>query len=81
MILTCSISDWTITTFFCAWFQVMETRFIRNFDKQLNIFHSCHIDPTSGHMREKKMIARITERFMWNGVVKDVKQMVGWQLS
>ena len=30
----------------------------------------------AGHMGIKKTINRITERFMWPGIVKDVKAMV-----
>ena len=30
----------------------------------------------AGHMGEKRTIVRITERYMWTGVVKDVKKMV-----
>ena len=37
---------------------------------------SCHIDPTAGHLGEKKTISRISERFFWTGIVKDAKQMV-----
>jgi len=33
---------------------------------------SCHSGPTSGHLGVKKTIARISERFMWTGIVKDV---------
>ena len=62
--------------FLYIYIQVVETQFIRNRDEQLKILHSCHIDPTSGHMGEKKTICRITECFLWNGVVKDVQQMV-----
>ena len=34
------------------------------------------MDPTGGHMGERKTISKISERFMWNGIVKDVKNMV-----
>jgi hypothetical protein len=42
----------------------------------VKIVKSCHLDPTSGHMGEKKTISRITERFYWVGIVKDVKELV-----
>ena len=32
--------------------------------------------PTSGHMGSKKTLARITERYMWKGVGKDVNKFV-----
>lgn len=47
-------------------------RFIRSKEEQSRILHACHDDPTSGHMGVKKTIARISERFSWRGVVKDV---------
>ena len=34
------------------------------------------MDPTAGHMGIKKTINRITERFLWTGIVSDVKKMV-----
>ena len=37
---------------------------------------SCHMDPTSGHLGIKKTYYRITERFTWNGVKKDVQEVV-----
>ena len=36
----------------------------------------CHKDKTSGHMGTKRTLARITERFIWPGVAKEVYQMV-----
>ena len=38
--------------------------------------NACHIDVTSGHSGIAKTVARIKERFMWKGVIKDVKEMV-----
>ncbi len=37
---------------------------------------SCHSDQTSGHLGIKKTIARICDRFMWQGIIKDVKEFV-----
>ena len=37
---------------------------------------ACHVEPTSGHMGMKRTIHRITERFFWKGVTKDVEHMV-----
>ena len=48
---------------------------MRNRREQLKILEACHFDPTAGHMGEKRTIARITERFIWSGVVNDVKEM------
>ena len=43
---------------------------------ELCIVRCCHADPTSGHLGEKKTYNRIIERFTWNRVMKDVKQVV-----
>ena len=32
--------------------------------------------PTAGHMGLKRTIKRITEGYKWNGIVKDVQEMV-----
>ena len=37
---------------------------------------ACHHDPTAGHMGLKRTIKRITEHYKWNGIVKDVQEMV-----
>ena len=55
---------------------MVELRFIRNHEEQQKILHACHRDPTSGHMALKRTLARISERFVWNGMVKDVQDMV-----
>ena len=55
---------------------MVELRYIRARDEQMRILRSCHIDPTAGHLGEKKTIAKISERFCWTGIVKDAKQMV-----
>ena len=44
--------------------------------EQEDIVQSCHRDPTSGHFGFKKTVARITEHFMWPGVVKYVESLV-----
>ena len=56
--------------------QTVELRYIGDASEQQKILQACHIDTTAGHMGEKKTIARISERFVWPGVVKAVKQMV-----
>lgn len=53
-------------------------RFIIDKEEQKRILDSCHKHPTSGHMGTKKTLARITERFMWPGVTKDVYQLVSY---
>ena len=55
--------------------QVVEVQLVRNRREQLKILEACHFEPTAGHMGEKRTIARITERFIWSGVVNDVKEM------
>ena len=45
--------------------------------KREQIKKSCHTVPTSGHLGTKKTLARVTERFMWPGVTKEVYAMVG----
>ena len=47
-----------------------------NKDEQGKILKACHVDPTAGHMGVKKTANKITERFMWSGIIKDVKHLV-----
>ena len=47
----------------------------------MKILAACHLDPTAGHMGEKRTVKRITERYIWNGIVKDVKEMVCYTIS
>ena len=42
----------------------------------MRIVQACHVDVTSGHLGVRKTYHRITERFMWIGVLKDVKKVV-----
>ena len=56
--------------------KVLELRYVKTRDEQLNILRACHMDPTAGHLGMKKTVCRISERFMWKGIVKDVKSMV-----
>ena len=37
---------------------------------------ACHVDVTSSHFDVAKTVARIKERFMWKGMLRDVKSMV-----
>ena len=45
-------------------------------DEQLKIVKACHTDPSGGHLGEKKTLSKVSERFKWLGIVKDVKKMV-----
>ena len=55
---------------------VAQVRFVTDTKERLRILESCHSDVTSGHMGTKRTLARITERFMWPGVTKDVYRPV-----
>ena len=48
----------------------------RTEQNRLEWLYACHIDITSGHLGIAKTVARIKERFMWKGLIKDVKEMV-----
>ena len=50
-------------------------------DERKKILLSCHFDPMSGHMGTTRTTYKIKERFMWKGMVKDVQNMVRFQLS
>ena len=58
-----------------------EVKYIRSTDEQKRILQACHLDPTSGHMGVKRTLSRITERFMWLGVAKDVQKLVSKTLT
>ncbi len=51
-------------------------RFVQSKEEQERILHACHVDATAGHMGKTRTICRIKERFMWHGIVKDVKELV-----
>lgn len=59
-----------------AWQGNIQLRYIRSKEEQLRILRACHCDATSGHLGLKKTLARITERFSWYGMTKDVEDMV-----
>ena len=44
-------------------------------EERHRILVACHQDLTSGHMGTKITLSRITERFIWPGVIKDVGHM------
>ena len=56
--------------------QVVAVRYISSPDEQRKILSACHVDPTGGHMGAKCTLSRISERFKWPGMVKDVHYMV-----
>ena len=51
-------------------------RFIQTKDERMRILQACHVDATAGHMGKTRTIYKIKERFMWHGMVKDVKELV-----
>ena len=53
-----------------------KVKYIQDRKEQIRITTCCHIDITSGHLGVTKTIARIKERFMWKGIVEDVKNLV-----
>ena len=59
-------------------FKMIELGYIQYRDERGKILKACHIDPTAGHMGIKKTVNRITEHFICPGIVKDVKEMVGF---
>ena len=56
---------------------LLQVRFIIDPQERKKILESCHKHPTSGHMGWKRTLSRITERFIWPGITKDVKKLVG----
>ena len=56
-----------------ACIQTVELRYIGDHSEQQKILLAHHVDAT-GHMGEEKDLARISERFVWAGVVKALKQ-------
>ena len=57
---------------------VSEVRYIQNKNERMKILKACHLDPTSGHLGVKHTLSRITERFMWPGVSKDVEWLISY---
>ena len=51
-------------------------RYVQNRKEQMRVAQVCHVDETSGHFGVTKRVARIKERFMWKGILSDVKSMV-----
>ncbi len=55
---------------------MVELRYIKSREEQLRILQACHVDPTAGHMGVTKTVRKISERFMWSGIVMDVNSLV-----
>ena len=51
-------------------------RFITNPEERQKILLACHVHPTAGHLGKTRTIYKIKERFMWHGIVRDVKSLV-----
>ena len=70
--------DWSTSCIHLGYnyFNPPQVRFVMNVEERKKIVVACHKDATSGHMGTKKTLARITERFMWPGVAKDVYKHV-----
>ena len=51
-------------------------RYVLTENEQQKILKACHLDSMSGHMGMKHTLSRMTERFMWPSVGKDVEQLV-----
>ena len=54
----------------------IQVKYIRNKEEQQRMLKACHSDATSGHLGIMKTTSRITERFSWYGMTKDIEEMV-----
>ena len=54
----------------------LQVRFILDKNERVRLLKGCHKGLTSGHLGTKRTLARVTERFMWPGVGKDVNNLV-----
>ena len=41
----------------------------------MRVAKACHVDLTSGHLGIEKTVARVKERFMWKGIMMDIKSV------
>lgn len=62
----------------CAHASCLQVRFILDKDERVRLLKECHKGPTSGHLGTKRTLSRLTERFMWPGVGKDVNNLVSY---
>ena len=51
-------------------------RIVADLDEQRRIVVSCHSDETSGHFGVRKTANRISDRFYWRGMWKEVENYV-----
>lgn len=58
-----------------------ELKYISTAEDRKRIMQACHMSPTSGHMGIKRTMYRVTERFFWKGVAKDVEKFVRLQTN
>uniref|UniRef100_A0A1X7VKG2 Integrase zinc-binding domain-containing protein n=1 Tax=Amphimedon queenslandica TaxID=400682 RepID=A0A1X7VKG2_AMPQE len=65
-----------LTAFFLLFIILIMVKYIKSRSDQKRIVKSCHLDATSGNLGVWKTVSRIFERFMWQGILKDVKEMV-----
>ena len=54
----------------------MEIRFVGVKKEQRRILKACHVNLMFGHMGVKRTLNRISKRFIWPGMVKDVNDTV-----
>ena len=47
-------------------------------EEQVKISNACHSEPTSGHFGVTKTRKKISERFYWKGMAKQIKELVGY---
>ena len=64
---------YTVCVCVCVCLCLSKVRFILN---RTQLFKECHKGPTSDHLGTKRTLARVTERFIWPGVGKDVNNLV-----
>lgn len=55
---------------------MQRVKYLQHKKEKMRIMTCCHSDITSGHLGIAKTVARIKERYMWKGTVKDVKDSV-----
>ncbi len=55
---------------------IFKVKVIMDLNEKRRILRSCHSEPTSGHFGITKTWKRISERFYWKSLSKDVQEMV-----
>ena len=55
---------------------MQRVKYVQDQKEQMRIVTCCHSDITSGHLGIAKTVARIKERYMWKGIIQDVKDLV-----